>query len=163
MMQTLGRNYVGHVNARYRRTGTLWEGRYKSCLVESEDYLLACYRYIELNPVRADMVSKSAEYRWSSYHCNALNEPDRLIQPHPQYLALGRSDTERHEVYRSLFAHELSDERIVEIRSYVQQQKVLGSARFQSQISAILGRHVQVRPAHRPKRAQAMALVDNGL
>ena len=63
-------------------------------------------------PVRAGMVSKPAEYRWSSYHCNALNEPDRLIQPHPQYLALGRSDTERHEVYRSLFAHELSDERI---------------------------------------------------
>ena len=132
-------------------------------LVQSEDYLLACYRYIELNPVRAGMVSKPAEYRWSSYHCNALNEPDRLIQLHPQYLALGRSDTDRHEVYRSLFTHELSDELIAEIRSYVQQQKVLGSARFQSQIEAILGRHVQVRPAHRPKRAQAMARVDNGL
>ena len=92
-MQVLGRNYVAHVNVRYRRTGTLWEGRYKSCLVDSENYVLACYRYIELNPVRAGMVGTAAEYRWSSHHCNALGEPDRLVRPHSQYLALGQGRT----------------------------------------------------------------------
>lgn len=80
MMQTLGRNYVTHVNARYRRTGTLWEGRYKSCLVDSEDYVLACYRYIELNPVRAGMVETPSEYQWSSHRCNASDEPNPLVR-----------------------------------------------------------------------------------
>jgi len=128
-MQTLGRNYVGHVHARYRRTGTLWEGRYKSCLVDSEEYVLACYRFIEMNPVRARITATPAEYRWSSHRCNALGAPDRLMRPHPQYLALAGV-------------------------SMPAQQKTLGSARFQAQIEAVLGRHVQVRPAHRPRRAQ---------
>lgn len=162
MMQMLGRNYVAHVNVRYRRTGTLWEGRYKSCLVDSENYVLACYRYIELNPVRAGMVGTAEEYRWSSHHCNALGEPDRLVRPHSQYLALGQGGTGVHESYQALFNQDLGNERLVEIRSYLQQQKVLGSARFQAQIGAVLGRQVQVRPAHRPRRA-LVASPENGL
>lgn len=161
MMQSLGRNYVSHVNARYRRTGTLWEGRYKSCLVDSEEYVLACYRYIELNPVRAGIVATPAEYPWSSHHCNALGEFDGLIRPHPQYLALDGVDTRLHEAYRALFATEISQERLCEIRSYLQQQKGLGSKRFQTQIEAMLGRHMQVRPAHRPRKIQT--LTGNGL
>ena len=162
MMQTLGRNYVTHVNARYRRTGTLWEGRYKSCLVDSEEYVLACYRYIELNPVRAGMVVKPAEYPWSSHRCNASGEPDPLVRPNAEYLALGSASSPACVAYRALFTQELSDERLVEIRAYVQQQKALGGARFQSQIEAALGRHMQIRPAHRP-RLQRADPIENGL
>jgi len=86
LMQSVGRRYVRYINHVYRRTGTLWEGRYKASLIDSERYLLACYRYIELNPVRAAMVASPAQYRWSSYRCNAVGKTDTLITPHVQYL-----------------------------------------------------------------------------
>ncbi|QSX79729.1 transposase [Agrilutibacter solisilvae] len=163
VMQTLGRNYVTYINARYRRSGALWEGRYKSCLVDSQEYALACYRYIELNPVRAGMVQSPADYRWSSHRCNAWGEPDRLIRPHPEYLALGPQGPGLHEAYRALFDSELASGRAEEIRQYTQQQKALGTARFQARIEAILGRPLQVRPAHRPCKAGHRGAIDNGL
>ena len=90
-MQTLGRRYVRYVNHTYRRSGTLWEGRYHASLVQGDRYLLTCYRYIELNPVRADITDYPADYRWSSYPCNALGKRDPLIEPHEDYLRLGRN------------------------------------------------------------------------
>ena len=152
MMQTLGRNYVGHVNGTYRRTGTLWEGRFKSCLVDSEYYVLACYRYIELNPVRAGMTALPADYPWSSHRSNSSGQYDALVQPHPSYLALASVSGSASQGYVDLFADEMTAERLVEIRAYVQQQKALGGARFQAQIEVALGRQGQVRPAHRPAR-----------
>lgn len=95
LMQDLGRKYVRYINQRYRRSGTLWEGRYKSSLIDSEAYLLACMRYIELNPVRAHMVEHPGEYRWSSYACNAHGRNDRLIVPHPTYGALAADAARR--------------------------------------------------------------------
>ena len=86
VMQTLGRRYVRYINHTYRRSGTLWEGRYHASLVQADHYLLTCYRYIELNPVRAGMTDDPAGYRWSSYRCNALGQPDKLIEPHEYYL-----------------------------------------------------------------------------
>jgi len=71
MMKALSQRYVQYINRRYKRTGTLWEGRYRSCPIQAETYLLACQRYIELNPVRANIASHPAEYRWSSYRINA--------------------------------------------------------------------------------------------
>jgi putative transposase len=150
MMQWLGRHYVGYVNARYRRTGTLWEGRFKSCLVDSERYLLTCYRYIELNPVRAGMVEQPHDYRWSSYHANALGEPHPMLVPHASYLELGVDAVSRQQAYRDLFREGLDEAQLAEIRAYVQQQRALGGPRFQSQIEAMLGRCARVRPAHRP-------------
>ncbi|GJL76398.1 transposase [Nitrosomonas sp.] len=91
VMQMLGRYYV-HVqyfNHQYNRTGTLWESRYKAILLDSEQYLLTCSRYIELNPVRADMVGYPAKYPWSSYDFNALGLSDSLIKEHNIYTALG--------------------------------------------------------------------------
>ncbi len=82
LMKHLGQRYVQYVNRTYQRTGTLWEGRFRSCLTQTEDYVLACYRYIELNPVRAGMVMKPQDYRWSSYHANGLGKPNALITPH---------------------------------------------------------------------------------
>lgn len=154
MMQWLGRHYVGHVNARYRRTGTLWEGRYKSCLVDTERYLLTCYRYVELNPVRAAMAPTPDAYRWSSYHANASGATDPIVTPHKEYLRLGIDPASRRQAYQRLFDETLTPERIAEIRAYLQQQRALGSQRFQQQVEAMLGRCAQVRPAHRPVAEQ---------
>lgn len=99
MMQSLGRQYVRYFNCTYRRSGTLWEGRFKSCIVQSADYLLKCYRYIELNPIRAGMVKYPEEYKWSSYHANALVIESVLRTPHEEYLRLGKSTEEREAAY----------------------------------------------------------------
>lgn len=152
MMQWLGRQYVGYINVHYRRTGTLWEGRYKSCLVDTEHYLLTCYRYIELNPVRAAMVADPGEYAWSSYHANALGLSDAAVIPHAEYLRLGADLSERCIAYRHLFKDALSDDRLAEIRAYVQQQRALGTPRFQREIEVMIGRCASVRAAHRPRR-----------
>lgn len=152
MMQWLGRQYVGYINGRYRRTGTLWEGRYKSCLVDTERYLLTCYRYIELNLVRAAMVADPADYAWSSYRANAQTLPDKVVMPHVEYLRLGTSVSERCVAYRQLFEEVLGNDRLVQIRAYVQQQRALGTPRFQREIEAMIGRCASVRAAHRPRR-----------
>jgi putative transposase len=150
MMQTLGRLYVAHFNARHRRTGTLWEGRYRSCLVGSRRYVLACHRYIELNPIRAAMVATPTDYAWSSHRANASDGSDPLLRRHAAYLALGSSSAERQQAYRALFDEVLTCEAIEEIRAYLQQQRALGTDRFRAIVERKLGRCASVRPAHRP-------------
>jgi len=103
MMQYVGRHYVPYVNKKYGRAGPLWEGRFKAAIIESSEYLLACYRYIELNPVRAGMVEHPGEYAWSSYGRNGLELEDRLITEHAEYQQLGSSEPDRAENYRLLF------------------------------------------------------------
>ncbi len=152
LMHTFARNYAGLFNGRHQRTGTLWEGRYKACLVDSGRYFLACSRYIELNPVRAWMVAQPEDHPWSSYAANATGRVDPLLTPHPEYLALGADPTARASAYRALFADALPDELIAEIRSYLQQQKVLGTDRFRSWVEARTGRFATVRPVGRPPR-----------
>ena len=110
LMKHLGQRYVQYVNRTYQRSGTLWEGRFRSCLAQAEDYVLACYRYIELNPVRADMVRHPREYRWSSYRANAEGRANSLIQPHDLYKRLGRSADSRREAYRGLFKAHIKGE-----------------------------------------------------
>lgn len=100
MMQALGRRYVRYVNDRHRRTGTLWQGRFKACVVDSDRYLLACQRYIELNPVRAAMVVDPGDYPWSSYRHHAIGVHDALLRPHAIYEALGSGPAARREAYR---------------------------------------------------------------
>lgn len=152
LMQTFGRNYAGLFNGRHGRTGTLWEGRYKSCLVDSEQYLLTCYRYIELNPVRARMVDDPAAYPWSSYRANGLGQPNTLITSQATYLALDKEDAGRHAAYRELVQQALSEETLAEIRVYLQQQRALGTDRFREQVQSKLQRFAGVRPAHRPRK-----------
>ncbi len=103
LIQSLGRYYVRYVNQTYGRSGTLWEGRYKSTLVDSDNYFLTVSRYIELNPVRANMVEHPVEYPWSSYQRNALGKPIELLAPHDCYQSLGKDDKKRQEIYKSLF------------------------------------------------------------
>jgi putative transposase len=149
MMQALGRRYVACFNARYRRTGTLWEGRFKAGLVDSERYVLTCYRYIELNPVRAGMVASPERYRWSSFPHNALGALDPRITPHPGYEALVAGAIGC-AAYRALFADAIRDEDIEAIRCHTQQQRAWGSRRFQTQIEALAGRTASVRARGRP-------------
>jgi putative transposase len=104
LMISLGRRYVQYINKTYHRTGTLWDSRYKSSLVQADAYLLLCQRYIELNPVRATMVDDPAHYRWSSYRANGLGQPDSLLTPHVVYSSLGTNEADRLANYRSLFA-----------------------------------------------------------
>ena len=103
MMQSMGPAYVRYFNRRHGRTGTLWEGRYRSGLIDSEQYFLQCSRYIEMNPVRAGIVNEPGAYRWSSFKSNAQGQFDVLLRRHPVYLALGRENATRREAYRALF------------------------------------------------------------
>jgi putative transposase len=151
MMQSLGRRYVRYVNSSYRRTGTLWEGRYKSSLIESDRYLLACYRYIELNPVRANIVTLPAEYRWSSFRCNAGGKLDDLITPHATYLSLGNAEAARLSAYRRLFREAIDIDDIKMIRDHINQGKVLGSESFRNRIEAILDCRARLAAPGRPR------------
>jgi putative transposase len=150
MMQSLGRRYVQYFNREYRRSGTLWEGRFKSCLVENERYLLDLYRYIELNPVRADMVVDPAEYRWSSYQVNALGKASDLCTSHREYLSLGRDPLERQKHYRALFLHHVEGELLQEIRQNTNKGMAVGSDRFKEEIEALTGRRMQSKKRGRP-------------
>ncbi|MFZ1908779.1 MAG: transposase [Burkholderiales bacterium] len=129
LMKRLGQHYVQYVNRVHGRTGTLWEGRFRSCLAASERYVLACYRYIELNPVRAGIVSRAHDYRWSSHRVNARGEADGLLAPHPAYLALADGDVPRRLQYRGLFDGALDPLLVDEIRSATRNGCVLGAAR----------------------------------
>jgi putative transposase len=153
MMQRLGRQYVGLFNARHGRSGTLWEGRYKACLVDSEHYVLACYRYIELNPVRARMVDDPARYRWSSCAANLRLRPHSGLSPHPAWLALGSTPAQRSDCYRTLLVESLPEDTLTEIRHYLQQQRAWGRDDFRAMVEAKTRRFAGVRPAHRPRRA----------
>ena len=139
MMQSLGRMYVMYFNRKYHRTGTLWEGRYKSCLVQDERYLLHVYRYIELNPVRAEMVDDPGDYGWSSYLCNGLGQHNSLLTPHPLYLALGLADEVRQQRYRSLFSQHVDGALLDDIRKATNKGLALGNDRFIDEIAAITG------------------------
>jgi putative transposase len=99
LMISLGRRYVQYINRSYRRMGTLWDSRYKSSAVQAEPYLLACHRYIQLNPVCAAMVEDRAHYRWASYRANALGQSDVLVTPHQLYRSVGQSDKDRQDAY----------------------------------------------------------------
>ena len=150
LMKHLGQRYVQYINRTYRRSGTLWEGRFRSCLTQSENYVLACYRYIELNPVRAGMVNRPQDYRWTSYHSNAMGKPGTLITPHDQYLRLARNEEDRRAAYKALFKAHLDEEIVTQIRSATNGNYALGSERFQKEIEAALGRRARRGQAGRP-------------
>ncbi len=146
VMQSLGRHYVQYFNYCYQRTGTLWEGRYRATLIDSNQYLLTCMRYIELNPVRAGMVDHPQDYRWSNYHTNALGQTDELITPHKLYRRLGPVAAERQKAYRQLFKHRISGDTVSAIRESTNKAWVLGNHRFQKKIERLTERRTAPRP-----------------
>jgi len=151
-LQSVGRRYVQHFNHRYGRTGTLWEGRYKSTVVDAESYLQACSRYIELNPVRAGMVVHPRDYRWSSYRAHADGECDDLVTDHPLYLSMGSDAAARQAAYRQLFHAGLEEAQIANIREATNKGWALGNDRFREQIEALANRRASPRKPGRPAR-----------
>jgi putative transposase len=155
LMKGMGQLHTQYVNRTYARSGTLWEGRFRSCLVESEDYVLACYRYIELNPVRAGLCMHPDEHPWSSFGSNGAGRYDSRITPHEEYLRLGRSRDERTRAYRQLLDEQMPTERLHEIREATDGNIVLGREPFQRQIAAMLGKRTTHGHAGRPPRNPA--------
>jgi len=139
LMQSLGRRYVQYVNRFYRRSGTLWEGRFRASLVNADEYLLTCMRYIELNPVRAAMVGDPSSYTWSSHGHNGLGRINDLIGEHELYKALGANPAERRAAYVQLFRSELDPTLLTEIRGAANGGLALGGQRFKDEVAAALG------------------------
>ena len=150
LMKHLGQRYVQYINRTYRRSGTLWEGRFKSCLTQDETYVLTCHRYIELNLVRANMINHPREYPWSSYRANAEGWESSLLTPHPEYRRLGQSEFERQTAYQSLFRAHLDPDTLKAIRTATNGNYVLGDNRFQEYIARMLNRRVTPGKSGRP-------------
>jgi putative transposase len=142
VMKGVGQSHSRYINTNRGRSGTLWQGRFRSCLVDSEDYLLRCHQYIETNPVRAGMVEHPGQYPWSSYGFNAQGAANVLLTPHPSVEALGRNPEERRLAYRELFLHTLDARLLAEIRDATQGGHALGSDRFRDSIASSVGRPV---------------------
>lgn len=157
LMRNLGQRYVQHFNRVYERTGTLWEGRYRSCVVESAQYVLACYRYIEHNPVRARMVASASEYIWSSHRANTGAIADPMITPHVEYLALSAGRDSRHRAYAELFERDIEQTVIEGIRGATSGGYPLGSAEFKSRVQEGHGRSVERGRPGRPMKQRIVA------
>lgn len=155
VMQSLGRRYVRYINDRYHRTGTLWEGRYKACLVDDGNYLMQCYRYIELNPLRAAMVADPGNYSWSSHRSNAYGEHDPLVSPHSAYVALATAPARRQQIYRALVMETVDPAEVDSIRQHLQRQHAYGTERFRTAIEAQLGRAAGPQKIGRPRKSEA--------
>lgn len=162
MMQDLGRRYVLYVNKRHGRTGSLYEGRFRSSLVETSSYFLTCMRYVELNPVRAGMVRTPGECPWSSFRQNASGEPSGLLRPHAEYLQLGADPQRRGEAYLRMFDEAIDESRLKAIRESAQMNRALGGEQFCKAIEATLLRPVQVTAQGRPKKASVPFFGEKG-
>jgi putative transposase len=149
-MKRLGQRYVQYINRTYKRTGPLWEGRFRSSIVQQQEYLFSCQRYIEMNPVRAEMVKHPGEYCWSSYQTNGQGKSSDLISHHSLYQELGGTKTAREVAYRELFRYELEPGEIDKIRQSANGNFALGNKRFEEEISEMLGRRVSRGKAGRP-------------
>jgi putative transposase len=150
MMQSLGRRYVRVFNHRYQRTGTLWEGRYKATIIESERYLIACMAYVELNPVRAGMVAHPADYPWSSYAHQTGVRHDPLITPHSLYWALGNTPFSREAAYRGIVEAGLGGEQVSGFTQATLKGWAMGGDSFVRELQERTGRRVARQKAGRP-------------
>jgi putative transposase len=152
LFQSVGRRYVQYFNHSHRRSGTLWEGRYRATVVHAEDYLLTCMRYIEMNPQRARMVERAGDYPHSSYRANAQGETDELVTPHRIYRRIASDDAARLAAYRQLFRAPIGSGDLESIRAATQKGWVLGNHRFRERIEALTGRRAAPLPKGRPRK-----------
>jgi putative transposase len=153
LMRDLGQRYVQYFNRCYERTGTLWEGRFRSCIAESALYVLGCYRYIELNPVRAGMVDHPSSYLWSSYAVNSGARSDSLISGHAEYLALATDAHFRDAAYRGLFDQRLEPRLQKAIRDATNGGYPLASEGFKRNVLARNGFRTEPGQAGRPAKS----------
>lgn len=151
-MQSVGRRYVRYINQRYGRSGTLWEGRFKSAVVSRDEYLIVCSRYIEWNPVRAGLVTHPRDYPWSSYHHRALGIGDPLLDEDPWYAGLGSSPRERQQAYAAWLASGIRAKEWEQIRAATQRGRVIAKEEFQKQVEAKVGRRLVGESRGRPRK-----------
>lgn len=158
MMQALGRRYVGWFNARHQRTGTLWEGRFRAGLIEGERHMLACMRYIELNPVRAGLCAEPAQWPWSSaaHHVGLTRQP--LITEHELYWSLGNTPFEREHAYREFIAQGVSHQERALFTEAALRGRPVGSEAFLKPLSVDHEHVVASRPRGRPRKSAAVSL-----
>jgi putative transposase len=149
-MKRVAQRHAMRINRRWHRTGTLWDGRFRSSIIDTERYLLTCQRYIEMNPVRAGMVPHPRDHPWSSYAAHAEGEASLILQPHPAYLSLGTGETERHAAYRRLFDIPIVDEQLARIRDAVNSGLPLGDKDFLDRLGAGFGFRVAKSVGGRP-------------
>jgi putative transposase len=149
MMKAVGERYVQYFNRRYGRVGTLWQGRYRSCLVQDDRYFLVCQRDIELNPVRAKIVDKPEDYEWSSYRKNTHGIPCQMITPHALYESIAATPETRQQRYRALVLDGVKPEDIEHIRRSTNQNTVFGSALYAEEIGGLSGHRVFVKELKR--------------
>ncbi len=151
-LQSVGRRYVQHFNYTYKRTGTLWEGRYKATVIDSDHYLLTCMRYIELNPVRAGITTHPRDYPWSSYAANADGTNNKLIIPHSLYRQMGVNKAERQSAYRQLFRAAIAKSDLDALREATNKGWVLGNDHFREKIERLSGRRSIPKHRGRPRK-----------
>lgn len=155
LMQHTGRYLAQHINGRYQRSGTLWEGRYRATLLDPANFLLPISRYIETNAVRAALVADPGDYDWSSHGANALGIEDELVTPHPIYLALGERAERRQHIYRAFFRFPLSEALITRVRESTNKAWVLGDSRFCRALEGKLNRRARPRARGGDRRSAA--------
>jgi len=153
VIQSMGRRYVSYFNYLYGRTGTLWEGRFHACLVQTDRYFLSCHRYIEMNPVRAGIVARPSDHRWSSNRFNRWGKPDDLLTPHSTFLELGTSDEARGSAYEKIFELPVpwEDE---SIREALRTNGVYGDKQFCDRVGKLTGRRMEPLPRGRPPKSK---------
>jgi putative transposase len=152
LMKDLGQRYVQHVNRTRKRSGSLWEGRFRSSIVDTDSYLFTCYRYVELNPVRAGVVRHPLEYAWSSYRTNTAGEPSLVVTPHENFIALGDNDSSRRCAYESMFQTNLSEAMLQQIRDAANGGFALGSEAFVERLGKSLGKRPCRGAPGRPRK-----------
>lgn len=154
MMQSLGRRYVQFVNHRYKRSGTLWRGRYKSSLIDSDAYLLTCYRYVELRPLYLGLADSLGDYQWSSFNHHVNVKDDYLIKDHHLYTALGDNALERARGYRKLFRYSFDRRLLDYIAETIKVGHVLGGDAFKEKIEQIANQRVRPLKRGRPRKTK---------
>lgn len=163
LIQAIGRKYVGYINRSYKRSGTLWEGRYKSSLIDSENYFLTCSRYIEMNPVRAGKVESPEQYEWSSYHHNGTGKKNETIKAHNIYMRLGNSETERQNAYKQLFKTVIAQQDVDMIRNNTNQCTIVGNKKFEEAINLMLQRRVGKHEHGGDRKSEGFKNISSGL
>ncbi|WP_444920771.1 transposase [Microbulbifer sp. CnH-101-G] len=152
MMQSLGRRYVQFVNHRYKRSGTIWRGRYKSSLIDSDAYLLTCYRYVELRPLYLGLADSLGNYRWSSFNHHVNTEHNHLIKDHRLYTDLGENAAQRAQAYRKLFRYSFDSRLLDYIAETIKLGHVLGGDAFKDKIEQIANQRVRPLKRGRPRK-----------
>lgn len=151
LLRVLAGRQTRRINTLEKRTGTLWEGRFKASLVDSEAYLLACYRYIDLNPVRAAMTGAPDDYEWSSFRHHAVPSKNNWLDPSDAYQALGATDMARSLSYRAFVSEGIADRELATIRTAVRRNQVTGTTRFKEKLAERTGRRISSRGRGRPR------------